>query len=146
MVSVFGTSRSIAGTVRCILRAMKFAKIVFWIAGVYGVLILVPLYFLFDFIGRETPPPITHPEFYYGFLGVTLVWQLVYMLIATNPVRYRLVMLLAATAKGSYATTLLVLCLQNRVTVSQAASGLPDTILAILFLIAYTRTSRTGYM
>ena len=65
--------------------AMKFARIVFWIAGAFGVLILAPLYFMFDLVGRQDPPPITHPEFYYGFVGVTLVWQLVYMLIATNP-------------------------------------------------------------
>jgi hypothetical protein len=27
---------------------MKFAKIVFWIAGIWGVLVLTPLYFMFD--------------------------------------------------------------------------------------------------
>ena len=49
---------------------MKFAKIVFWIAGIWGVLVLTPLYFIFDLIGRKDPPPITHPAFYYGFVGV----------------------------------------------------------------------------
>ncbi|HEV2421763.1 MAG TPA: hypothetical protein VGS59_08655 [Candidatus Acidoferrales bacterium] len=47
---------------------MKFAKIVFWIAG-WGVLILTPLYFMFDRIGRQAPPAIAHPQ-YYGFVGV----------------------------------------------------------------------------
>jgi hypothetical protein len=32
---------------------MKFAKVVFWIAGVWGVLVLTPLYFMFDVIGRD---------------------------------------------------------------------------------------------
>ena len=40
---------------------MKFAKIIFWIAGIWGVLVLTPLYFMFDLIGRKDPPPITHP-------------------------------------------------------------------------------------
>ena len=36
---------------------MKFAKIVFLIAGVYGLLVLTPLYFLEDKIGRAAPRP-----------------------------------------------------------------------------------------
>jgi hypothetical protein len=42
---------------------MKFAKIVFWIAAIWGILVLTPLYFLYDTIGRQDPPPITHPGF-----------------------------------------------------------------------------------
>jgi hypothetical protein len=41
---------------------MTFAKRVFLIAGVYGVLVLAPQYFLEARIGRDFPPPITHPE------------------------------------------------------------------------------------
>jgi hypothetical protein len=51
---------------------MKFAKIIFLIAGIWGVLILTPLYFMFNTIGRQDPPPITHPAFYYGFVGAGL--------------------------------------------------------------------------
>jgi hypothetical protein len=43
---------------------MKFAKVVFWIAGIWGVLILTTLYFMFDAISRNDPPAITHPGFY----------------------------------------------------------------------------------
>ena len=39
---------------------MKFAKIIFWVATIWGILILTPLYFMFDLIGRQDPPPITH--------------------------------------------------------------------------------------
>ena len=39
---------------------MKFAKTVFWIAGIWGVLVVAPLYLMFDLIGRKDPPPITH--------------------------------------------------------------------------------------
>ena len=49
---------------------MKFARGVFLIAGIWGVAVLVPFYFRFDAVGREAPPAITHPEFYYGFLVV----------------------------------------------------------------------------
>ena len=61
---------------------MKFAKIIFWIAAIWGILVLTPLYFLFDTIGRQDPPPITHPGFYYGFVGVRAG-------VATSLLRYR---------------------------------------------------------
>jgi hypothetical protein len=120
---------------------MRFARIVFWIAGVFGVLLVTPLYFLFDLAGRMDPPPITHPQFYYGFVSVVLVWQLVYMTIATDPVRFRPFMILALLAKASYVVTLLVLYLQERVSAATAATGAPDLLLGALFLIAFLRTS-----
>jgi hypothetical protein len=57
---------------------MKFAKVVYWVAAIWGVLVLTPLYFLFDVIGRQNPPAITHPGFYYGFVGVGLAWQIAF--------------------------------------------------------------------
>jgi len=72
---------------------MKFARIVFLIAGIYGILVLTPLYFLEQTIGRETPPPITHPEFFYGFVGVGLAWQIVFLIIARDPLRFRPMMI-----------------------------------------------------
>src|SRR5579872_1088029 len=78
---------------------MKFAKVLFWIAGIWGVLILTPLYFMFDLIGRQDPPPITHPAFYYGFAGAGLAFQFVFFVIATDPLRYRAVMIPAVIEK-----------------------------------------------
>ena len=63
---------------------VKFAKIVYWAAGVWGVLLLAPLYFMFDVIGRQDPPAITHPLFYYGFAGAGLAWQAAFMIIAAS--------------------------------------------------------------
>ena len=64
---------------------MKFARVVFWIAGVWGVLVIAPLFFLKEIIGRAAPPPVTHPEFYYGFAIVTLMWQISFFVIAADP-------------------------------------------------------------
>ena len=41
---------------------MKFARWVFAIAGVYGVITVAPLYFMEQAIGKQDPPPITHPD------------------------------------------------------------------------------------
>ena len=35
------------------------------------------------------PPGMSHPLFYYGFVGVALAWQVAFWLIARDPVRYR---------------------------------------------------------
>ena len=43
---------------------MKFAKFVFSIAGIWGIFVLTPLYFMFNIIGVQDPPPITHPDYY----------------------------------------------------------------------------------
>ena len=94
---------------------MKFAKIVFWVAGIWGVLILTPLYFIFDRIGRQDPPPITHPGFYYGFVGASLAWQIAFFIIATDPVRFRPVIIAAIIEKFTYGIAMTALYLQNRI-------------------------------
>jgi len=40
---------------------MTFARRLFLIAGIYGLIVLLPLYFLEEKTGRDYPPPITHP-------------------------------------------------------------------------------------
>ena len=124
----------------CYTRVMKLAKVVFWGASAFGVLLLTPLYFMFDFVGRLDPPPITHPQFYYGFVGVALVWQFVYFTIATDPERFRPMMILSVLAKSSYVGTLLVLYLQDRISPIQASTGIPDALLMILFVAAFLKT------
>jgi hypothetical protein len=119
---------------------MKFAKIVFWIAGIWGVVILTPLYFMFDLIGRQDPPPITHPAFYYGFVGVALAWQIAFVIIATDPLRFRPIMIAATIEKFSYAAVLTVLYMQHRLHASDLTFGAVDFLLGILFLIAFFRT------
>lgn len=120
---------------------MKFAKVVFWIAGIWGVLILTPLYFMFDLIGRQDPPAITHPGFYYGFVSVGLAWQVAFLFIARDPERFRLMMVPSVLEKFGYGATLLVLYLQSRIHPSDLVFGGVDVLLGLLFLLAFFRTS-----
>jgi hypothetical protein len=120
---------------------MKFARIVFWIAGIWGFLILTPLYFMFDAIGRQDPPPITHPGFYYGFISVGLAFQVIFLFIARDPVRFRPMMIPSMVEKFGYGASLLVLYLQRRLHPSDLVFGGVDVLLGILFFVAFFRTA-----
>lgn len=119
---------------------MKFARIVFGIAAAYGILTLPPLYFLMERVGHDAPPAVTHPEFYYGFVGITLLWQFVFVLIAKNPDRFRPIMLLAILEKFIYTVPVLILYSQGRVQANIVHSSLFDPIFGVLFIAAYFRT------
>lgn len=119
---------------------MKFTKVVLRIAGIWGVLVITPLYFLFDLIGRNDPPPITHPGFFYGFAGVALAWQIAFFFIATDPARYRPLLIPSVFEKFSYGATVVVLILQGRMHASDFVFGGADLLLGALFVIAYFKT------
>src|SRR6202050_2523441 len=120
---------------------MKFAKIVFWLAGIWGVLILAPLYFIFDTIGRNDPPPVTHPAFYYGFASVGLAFQFVFFVIARNPVRLRPMMIPSVLEKFGYGATLIALYLRHRLHPQDLALGGVDVLFGLLFLVAFFKTA-----
>jgi hypothetical protein len=121
---------------------MKFARITFYVASVWGIFILTPLYFMFDMIGRQDPPAITHPAFYYGFVGAGLAWQLAFVVVARDPVRFRPLMLPSVFEKFSYGIALIVLYLQHRLRAPDMGFGCIDLLFGVLFLVAYAKTSR----
>jgi hypothetical protein len=66
---------------------MKFARFDFLVAGVYGLLGTVPLFFTETQTGINFRPAINHPENYYGFLGLTAAWQVLFVIVSRDPVR-----------------------------------------------------------
>jgi hypothetical protein len=121
---------------------MTFSKRVFMIAGIWGLLIVSPLFFLFDTIGRQSPPAISHPEFYFGFVTVTLAWQIAFLVIGSDPTRYRLLMLPAIVEKLGYVAAMVVLFGQGRILSSQLAIAGTDFVLGVLFTVAFLKTGR----
>ena len=120
---------------------MKFAKITYWLAAIYGILVLLPGYFLESQFSSTSPPALTHPEFYYGFYGSALVWQFAFILIARDPVRYRPLMLVSVLEKASFLIACLWLWSSDRLAMNGPFYGsLIDGFLMILFAIAWART------
>ena len=119
---------------------MKFAKIVFWIAGIWGLLVITPLFFMFNLIGRQDPPPITHPGFYYGFVAAAFAWQIAFFVMARDPIRFRPLMVPAVIEKFGYGIAVIVLVLQNRMHTSDLVFGCVDLLLCFLFIAAFVKT------
>jgi hypothetical protein len=119
-----------------------FAKRVFVTAAVYGILVLLPQYFLEARLNLDFPPPITHPEHFYGFVGVALAWQVAFLVIASDVRRFRPLMPVAVLEKLAFGVATLVLFSQGRVTGLVLAAGLVDLALAAAFVAAYRATPR----
>ena len=71
------------------------ARWIFRIAAIYGLIALTPLYFLEAKVAAPAPL-LAHPEHFYGFIGTALAAQVMFLVIASDPVRYRPLMLAGA--------------------------------------------------
>lgn len=119
---------------------MRFARILYVVAGVYGLLALLPQYFLEGKNGRDYPPPINHPEYYYGFIGVAAAWQVLFLILARDPVRYRAMMIPSILEKASFGIAAVTLFLLNRLAPFMLLAGIVDLIFCLLFAVAYVKT------
>ena len=121
----------------------RFARRVYTVAGIYGLIVMLPQYFMEGRIGRDTPPPITHPEYFYGFIGVVLAWQIAFLVIARDPQRFRALMPVTVLEKLAFAVPVLLLWANGRVAPSVLPFAGLDLLLGALFLVSYLRTSAT---
>lgn len=119
---------------------MTFAKWVFTIGGVWGVLVIGPLFFVEGLMADATGKPFSHPDIYYGFAASTFAWQLGYLVIGRNPAAYRPFMLLGALGKVIYFAATWTLFLQGRIVITVPVVASPDILLAVLFVVAWFKT------
>ena len=102
-------------------------------AAIYGVIVLAPLYL--------APLPSVGGEVFLGFTGLALVFQAVFWLIGSDPVRYRALMLLAVAEKLVFGVPALVLFAQGYPVQPPVAvfAGI-DLALGLGFWLAWRRT------
>ena len=122
----------------------RFARRVFTVAGIYGLLVMLPQYFLAARISRDTPPAITHLEYFYGFIGVVVAWQLVFLLIGRDPERYRPLMVPAVLEKLAFGVPVIILYAQGQLPGSVLFFGLLDLTLGALFVASWRATAATS--
>ena len=96
---------------------MKFARIVFVGAGVWGVAVLTPFFWLVDVTGRRYQPPV-----------------------GTNPARFRPLMIPSIVEKFGYVALLALLYSQSRISLADAQAAFPDLLLGTLFAVSFVKT------
>jgi hypothetical protein len=121
-------------------RVVRLAKIVFIGAGVWGIVVLTPFYWLLDLTGRRYPQPTDYQQFFYGFLSVALAWQIAFLVIGSNPVRFRPLMIPSMLEKLGYVITVALLYGQARIAAMDAMAAVPDLLLGMLFVVAFAKT------
>lgn len=115
-------------------RVVKFSWI-FRLSAAYGLIALLPMYV-------QAPPDLRHPEFYFGFIGVATAWQFAFLIIAMDPVKYRLLILPGILEKLGFGVAALILYAQGRTPGLMALGGAVDLLMAALFAWAFVALSR----
>jgi hypothetical protein len=108
-----------------------FTRVVFALAGLYGLGTLVPLYQQAGTtLGYET-------------LGAVAAWQIMFLMIAWRPAELRVAMIPSVFEKLFWCITLMVLYARGSATSVELADwAIPQGLLGVLFAVAYFRTSR----
>ncbi|WP_223627197.1 hypothetical protein [Microbacterium sp. EST19A] len=105
-------------------------------AAVYGLVVLIPQYFL--------PPPAGAEVFFYGFIGTAAAFQLVFFVIAGDPGRHRALMLVGVVEKLAYGVPVLILFALGRADALYVGAAIIDLILGVGFFLAWRATPRRG--
>ena len=121
---------------------MKFVKWIFRTAGVFGLLTMIPIIFAEKLIEQIMPPAVNHPEFFYGFVLLNICWQMLYLILSKDPLRYRMMILPAFLAKASAPLAIVWLVLQDRIPSQWMQTAIMDGAFALLFLVAFWITGR----
>jgi hypothetical protein len=118
----------------------RLASRIYTVAALVGIAMLAPLYFMEARVAELSPPAVTHPEHYYGFVGLALVWQFAFLLIARDPIRYRPLMPITFLEKLAFGGAVVWLSLAGRVDTLTLGAGLADLTWLVLFVVAWRRT------
>jgi len=90
--------------------------------------------------GRHYPPPTSYPQFFYGFMSVAMAWQIAFLVIGSNPSRFRPLMIPGMLEKLGHVAGVVVLYWQARISATDAQAAVPDFALAILMMLAFVKT------
>jgi hypothetical protein len=123
---------------------MKLAKWIFLIAGIFGVLVTIPMALAEKAVEQIMPPAVHHPEFFYGFVLLNACWQVLYLFLSTDPIRYRPMMIPSFAAKASGVVALSWLLLQGRISDQWTVTIFIDGIWALLFVLAFWTAGRAA--
>ena len=126
--------------------AMRFARHVYLWAGIWGVLVITPGFFNESAVARQQPPAITHPEYFYGFYSVGFAFQVLFLLMSRDPLRYRPLMPACMLEKFGFVVACAVLFALGRIPHLLLFFSAVDLVWGLLFVAAFVKTkgAQTG--
>jgi len=110
------------------------------VAGIYGIIVIVPGFFTQAQYSAMFPPAVNHLEFYYGFHSVTLAWQIAFLVMAADPLKYRMLLVPAMVEKGFFPAFIVWLYSTGRVSVMMLGLSCVDVVFLGLFALAFSST------
>ena len=84
---------------------------------------------------------MTHPEIYFGFVTVTFAWQVAFVLMAADPIRFRPLMPAAMLEKFAYVAAIAGLHARGDLLLLQVAPAVLDFVFGLLFVAAFVKTA-----
>jgi hypothetical protein len=120
----------------------RFARVVLLAAGVVGIAELLPLYGGEALVNRMSPPALTHPDFYYGFVGVALAWQVAFVIMSRDPGRYLPLFPALCLEKLLYPLSTCVLFAHGRASALEVGGASGDVIWLALFIVVWRQLAR----
>jgi hypothetical protein len=122
---------------------MTFAKWAFRIAGIYGVLLIAPMYLL-EPVFKAQGQPLTHPEHFYGFVGITLAFQFLFLAMSRDVARFRPLIPVCLFEKLVFPAAIWPLYLMGRTPGIVAAFATVDLFWALMFAISFFLSREAG--
>jgi hypothetical protein len=105
-------------------------------AGWYGILTLTPLLFMEAQFGAKQLPT-SRPVFYFGFIAVSLSWQVAFLMLGREPLAYRVFLIPAGLEKLAFTAATLSLVYLGRAPLFVAIFGAIDLTFAAGFFLSY---------
>ena len=115
---------------------MGFARWVFRVAGIYGIVVVAPMFFL----ESRLAPGAIHPVHFYAWVSLNLTWQVLFLVVSTDPIRYRPMMVVSVLEKASAVIVIPWLYLSGRVGGMWLGAAGVDLVFAALFIASYRVT------
>lgn len=116
------------------MNAPRWVRLWFRLAAIYGLVALLPQFFL--------PQPAGAELVAYGFIGTASAFQLVFWVIGGDPARYRALMLPGVAEKLAFGVPAVALFAAGKVPGAVLAFGVIDLLLGLGFLLAWRATPR----
>jgi len=123
---------------------MTFARLAYLLAGLWGVIVIALGYASYITGTDQSLAAIARPEMVHGFFLMAMPWQLLFLVISRDPLRYNTIMPITVLEKLPFAAVTLTLFTKGQVTPMMGFFAAMDGLWGVSFCVAYWLTRRAA--